>query len=405
MKKRSCRIIFPVILCTLVYFTLFGCSTIKDMYSSIRFWDSGKKKCDVSNKDISLFMQQVRPVHNNAYTHYLLAAYYQERGKHKEALEEFRKVIRIDSESVIAYNGMGISYDNLGDYKKAVESYEAAILINPKLDYVYNNLGYSYVLQKDFEKAIEAFKKALTVNGSNKRIHNNLGFAYMMMGEYDVAMAEFDLGGDKARSLCNIGRVYYTEGMFSKAMDYYSQALAINPDLTVARKGLEESELLARISRIKSRNEHREDAATNNSMPFAGHYYDAMQPVQVSEVTASRSTQELDENRPQGLLQKGRIEISNGNGITYMARNVGGFLKKRGFDVVRYTNAESFNYRSACIYYNKDYASVARLIAKELPEISKIKEMKELGRPDVKVKVLLGKNLIRYKNKYEGNNI
>ena len=403
MKNRSLKIIYPVILCLLVYFTLFGCSTVKDMYGTIRFWDSSEKKYAVSHKEISLFIQHVRPIRDNTYSHYLLAAYYQDRGKHKEALEEFRKVVLIDSENVIAYNGMGISYDNLGNYKKAVECYEKAILINPNLDYAYNNLGYSYVLQENFEKAIETFKKALTINGSNKRIHNNLGFAYMMTEKYDLAMAEFELGGDKARALYNMGRVYYDKGMFSKAMDHYSRALAINPDLTVARKGLEASEPLARFSRIKSQNGLHEKAATNNSIPLAGHYHDAIQSTHVSETAVSRRIKEIDENQSPRLLQDGGIEVSNGNGRTNMARKVGGFLKKRGFEVVRYTNADSFNYRSASIYYNKDYAGVARRIAKAMPEIKNIKEMKELERPDVKVKVLIGKNLIRHKNKYEGN--
>jgi tetratricopeptide (TPR) repeat protein len=409
MKNRSLKIIYPVILCLLTYFTLSGCSTFKDMYSSIKFWDKGEKKYAVSQKEVSQFLEHVRPVRSNAYSHYLLATYYQERGKHKEALEEFRKVVRIDSECVIAYNGMGISYDNLGNYKKAVECYEKAILINPKLDYVYNNLGYSYVLQENFEKAIETFKKALTTSGSNKRIHNNLGFAYMMTEKYDLAMAEFELGGDKARALYNTGRAYYNKGMFSKAMDYYNQALAINPDLAVARKGLEASELLARFSRVKSQDSHDEKAATNekvatnDSTSLAGHYHDAIHQMPVSETAVSRRIKEIDENQSSGLLKDARIEVSNGNGITNMAKKVGGFLKKRGFEVVRYTNANNFNYSSASIYYNKDYASVARRIAKAMPEIKNIKEMKELDRSNVKVKVLLGKNLIPYKNKYEGN--
>ena len=404
MKNRSLKIIYPVILCLLVYFTLSGCSTFKDIYGKISFWDSSKKKYAVSNKDISLFMQNVRPTRDNPYSHYLLATHYQERGKHKEALEEFRKVLLIDPENVTAYNGVGISYDNLGNYKKAVESYEKAVLINPDLDYVYNNLGYSYILQEDFEKAIETFRKALTINGSNKRIHNNLGFAYMMTGRYNLAMAEFELGGDKASALYNIGRIYYNKGMFGEAMDHYRRALAINPDLTVARKGLEALEPLERFSRIESQDGIYEKAVTNNPMPPMGHYDDAIQSKHVSETTISLRIKKIDESQSPRLLQGGGIEVSNGNGVTDMAKKVGGFLKKRGFAVVRYTNAGHFNYRQASIYYQKDYKGVAYSIAKAIPEIKNIKEMKKLDRPDVKVKVLVGKNLIQYKNKYVGDN-
>jgi Tfp pilus assembly protein PilF len=42
------------------------------------------------------FSSQVRPARGNAEAHYQLACHYQDRNRHREALDEFRKVIAIN---------------------------------------------------------------------------------------------------------------------------------------------------------------------------------------------------------------------------------------------------------------------------------------------------------------------
>jgi Tfp pilus assembly protein PilF len=76
------------------------------------------------------FFSQVRPSQGNPDSHYLLGCYYQERGSHREAIEEFQKVLLIDPNYVKAYNGMGISYDLSKASSKATEVYQKALKIN-----------------------------------------------------------------------------------------------------------------------------------------------------------------------------------------------------------------------------------------------------------------------------------
>ena len=79
------------------------------------------------DKEIVQFFSKVRPQPGNPGSHYLLACYYQERGRHKEAIEEFKKVILINPDHIKAYNGMGVSYDLLEKFPEAVESYRTAL--------------------------------------------------------------------------------------------------------------------------------------------------------------------------------------------------------------------------------------------------------------------------------------
>jgi Tfp pilus assembly protein PilF len=184
-----------------------SCSSMKTILSWPRsFFEGTQVNHKDKDKAAAQFLSTVRPYQGNPDSHYRLACYHQERGRHKQALEEFEKVLLIDPSYFKAYNGMGISYDLLGNFPRAVEAYEAALLLNPSLDYVQNNLGYSLYLQGDLDGAMAAFKKAIGLNEREQRFHNNLGLVYAEKGQWDLAMMEFQLAGEGAKAHFNVAQ-------------------------------------------------------------------------------------------------------------------------------------------------------------------------------------------------------
>ena len=198
-------------------------------------------------KNMVRFFSQVRPSQGNPDSHYLLGCYFQERGSHREAIEEFQKVLLIDPNYVKAYNGMGVSYDLSRNSSKAIEVYQKALKINPKLDYVLNNLGYSYLLQGHIDEAISAFEKAIALNPKEMRYHNNLGLAFAQKDQFELAFSEFVKAGDESEAHYNIARLYYERGRYHEARGHYAKALGLNPQSTMVRTGVEVVNALARI--------------------------------------------------------------------------------------------------------------------------------------------------------------
>ncbi|MGB2689408.1 MAG: LytR C-terminal domain-containing protein, partial [Desulfobacterales bacterium] len=91
------------------------------------------------------------------------------------------------------------------------------------------------------------------------------------------------------------------------------------------------------------------------------------------------------------------IEISNGNGVRHMARNVGTYLNPKGFNVNRLTNADHFNYPKTKIYYRKGYEQDALRLAKEIPGPQKMAKVIELNQMMKGViKVLIGKDIVPF---------
>jgi tetratricopeptide (TPR) repeat protein len=199
------------------------------------------------DSDLAEFFSTIRPRPGNPDSHYLLAGYFQQRGQHREAIVEFKKVISIDPKYVKAYNGLGVSYDFLSEFGNALLSYETAISLDPAQAYLHNNLGYSWLMQENPDRAISAFQKAISLNPQEPRFHNNLACAYAEKAHFQLAMEEFLRGGDEAQAHFNMAEVYFQKGIYAEAGKNYTAALQLNPSKTLARTGAKAAETLASI--------------------------------------------------------------------------------------------------------------------------------------------------------------
>ena len=211
--------------------------------------------CALGHGLIPLQQSRMKPgLPDNAEAHYRLAGFFQERGRHREAIAEFGKVIAINPAHVKAYNGLGVSYTELKEYGPAMQAYARALAIDPGLDYVYNNMGFASMLQGYTDEAIASFEKALALNSSTPRIHNNLGLAYLAKGYPDKALAELARDKGEAWALCRMGEWYYQYDRFTDAMEYFARALDKEPALREARQGLEASETQVHMAQALAEN-------------------------------------------------------------------------------------------------------------------------------------------------------
>jgi Flp pilus assembly protein TadD len=384
IAKIVCLVLFGV---TFLIF-MMSCSSTQNILGWPKSYDSRDNK-------IFGFLSNVRPHQGNPDSHYLLACYYQERGRHKEALEEFRKVLLIDPGYVKAYNGMGVSYDLLGDFSKAIEYYHITLELDTNLDYVYNNLGYSYLLQGNIDEAIVALKKAIDLNDKDKRFHSNLGLAYGEKGEFELALGELkiaNIANDEADVHYDMAQLYFKKGLFDEARSHYGMALKQNPSLTIVRTGLKAADALVRIF------EPIPVKVEPNQLIVPDQPKDAEETRSPEKEASTVSTKTPFETSQNGKLA---IEISNGNGVNKMARMVGDYLEGRGFRVTRLTNAAYFNHTKTKIFYRKEYHDAADQVAEQLPVFQSKEETEGFDRANIAMKILIGKDLVPYYKLFE----
>lgn len=160
------------------------------------FYDQGLDKLEEKEyKDaIELFNQAVSNDKSN--TTYLLKrgeAKYRS-GKGILAIQDFNKVIQLDSENSEAYALRSAIYVDMKDYKGAIEDCKKALEINPKNELAYVRMGDAYFSMKpaDYIEAMKAYNYAINLNPNNKTALHNRGVAKKELKDYHGAIDDFN---------------------------------------------------------------------------------------------------------------------------------------------------------------------------------------------------------------------
>lgn len=455
--KQATLLLLSLLLPVTAIQSLSGCAAKRAMIPRETSGGTG------GHADLSAFFSSVRPPPGNPDLHDALARHHQRSGRHREAIAEFRKVLAIDPARVKAYNGAGVSHDLLGEFSHAIEAYRAALSLDPGQAYLLNNMGCSYLMQRDPDRAISAFEKALSLSPGEPRFHNNLAAAHGEKGEYGKAWDHFLRGGTEAQAHQNMAAVRLRRGMTRDAVTERAAALPLDPSGMPGQGG--GGAAVARTAISGTMREHAGDRAgpAFSGPPGAGERETPPEPEAATAPPPERrviwpaDARNPDSSLPvmpaidpagpsRGLSGSGDatgppdgegpaaglpdreapvdpaasasppvtagaaagplrrdigIEISNGNGVRGMGKKVGSRLEKSGYPVARLTNAASFNSRHTHIYYLEGYREVARRIAERLPGKQRLIGLDSLDHPSIQVKILLGRDLICHKARFQ----
>jgi tetratricopeptide (TPR) repeat protein/MFS family permease len=134
---------------------------------------------------------------------------YIEEGRFEEAINQFKKALKINPEFVEAYNDIGSLNAWQGKFEEAINYYEKALRIEPEFKPALIGLASAYDRKGNIKKAEKIYKKILNLDP-------NVAIVYV-----------------------SLGNIYFKEGKIDEAVYSYRKALEIEPYLEVARKNLE----------------------------------------------------------------------------------------------------------------------------------------------------------------------
>ena len=186
--------------------------------------------------------------------HVELARVFESQGNFEAAVAEYQKAINIGDRKgsshasarlgpgprSLAERRMAGAFDRLGRFAQAEVHYRKALDLAPKDPKVWNDVGYSYYLQSRHADAERAFKTAVSFDPNNPRIQTNLGMALAAAGKTDQALAALSRAGGPAVGRANLGFILAAQGKTAEAKRSYEAALALQPQLTPARRALEQ---------------------------------------------------------------------------------------------------------------------------------------------------------------------
>lgn len=88
---------------------------------------------------------------------------YLKGGQEDRAADAFKQSIDLKQDTNV-YNRLGIALRKKGKFKEAIQEYKKAIKVDPSDEVLYYNIGRAYMQDKNFNSARKAFKKALSVD-------------------------------------------------------------------------------------------------------------------------------------------------------------------------------------------------------------------------------------------------
>lgn len=390
-QKIKCRLKVLFILVLAV-----GCTTSSNTERRLSTTNNGGvMRYPIKRPQLETFKDSIRPIQGELKAKYDLARHFQRIQRHRIAIEILKEIIAMDPTYADAHNATGFSYDCRGDYQTARHHYRTAIAINPEMDHAYNNLGYSYMLDGNYALAVKALKQAITLNDGIEKYHKNLGLAYYKNGEIEMALFEFR----KIEDTAIIEKIMIRLGMLP-GMDFVGDVDTTKP-------------LQSDTIQFKQRNRQDRQPAGNvlaaeggidikaplDSSPEVTSAFGFSKPMSAQTDGARKIiTEDIPPDDNHHLVAK--IEVSNGNGVRRMARNVGHYLKGNGIKVSRLTNADHFDHDKTVIYYRENFYDEASRINNLLQKFSKQGHLIESSLVRDPIRVLIGKDLVPFKDHF-----
>lgn len=125
-----------------------------------------------------------------------------------------------------------------GELKKLDSSVEdeciQAIIKNPKDINLYLRLSVFYIQRKKWNDAKEVLLEAKKIDENNEKVLNNLGIIWYKLKRYNNAVSAFEESlkqNDKiAHRHVNLGLCFNALGENNKAAEYFSNAVALDPE-------------------------------------------------------------------------------------------------------------------------------------------------------------------------------
>lgn len=324
-------------------------------------------------------VMNVRHADTSAENLYHLGRYYHRMLSYANAIATYQKSLAVNPDYVEAHNALGVIYSSQKQYALALEHFQKAIELTPTATYLHNNLGYAYLLQERYGEAATAFEEALHFDPQNQKASRNLATIHKRMDkrrEESEQMAVSPVRPQKPEELTgNIPQTLTT------------QPPASQPLVQIASNVYE------------FRNDHERPQATSHAIDIAeptAHPVTAsptLQPIHLTPIVADRAEKAVSKKENTfAAAPTQRIEVSNGNGVTGMARNIASYLKQFGFDNTRLTNHQTFQQAHTEIHYHLNAHALAEQISQLMPAQVKIMETTEL-REDIQLKIVVGRDI------------
>ena len=172
------------------------------------------------------------------------------QGRFEESLTAYLAVLEIDTAYALAHAGMGDALFRLARYEEALESLAQALTLQPDLSAAGSLHRLMGRAAHELERpgAAGHFERALQLEPRDAEALDYLAMLRFGEQRYEAALNLYEtlveISPGSAQTHTNLGATLYHLGRPQEAMRSFERAVVLDPDLEIARTGLEEARKL-----------------------------------------------------------------------------------------------------------------------------------------------------------------
>lgn len=173
---------------------------------------------------------------------------FESEGNYDSAVMEYQEALKVfkdrkqgglkPADEALAHRRIGGALDKLGRFPQAEEHYKQALALDPHNPKIWNDAGYSYYLQGRFAQAQQALLTGNKLAPEDPKIRVNLGLTLAAAGNTTDALPLLSETAGDAVGHLNLGYLLAANNHFDLARHEYETALAMRPDLEIAKRAL-----------------------------------------------------------------------------------------------------------------------------------------------------------------------
>jgi len=185
------------------------------------------------NNAINLYKKSIKLFPNSPQAYSNLGKIFKDLGKLEEAECYIRKAIKIKPNYAEAYLNLGIIFIQFGKFLKAEEYTLKAIEIRPNYGMAYYNLGTIFKDQGKLIKAEKYTRKAIDINPNDINSLINLGSILIQYKKYNEAerciRKAIEINPHFSKAYSNLASIFVDFGRFKEAEAYLIEAIKYEP--------------------------------------------------------------------------------------------------------------------------------------------------------------------------------
>jgi tetratricopeptide (TPR) repeat protein len=186
-----------------------------------------KQAIEEYSKAIRLNSQYSTLYYNRGSAHY-------ELGEFEQALVDLSKTIELDAQSVRGYYRRGLTYASLKDFERAIEDFTNCLRINPDYIKAYWARANSNFARKDWEASINDLSELIVRNPNDYSAYNNRAEAYFTIGGFALALSDYqranELFPNDSIILAGLAITYHALGQTDHAKQLWQSLVAEEAD-------------------------------------------------------------------------------------------------------------------------------------------------------------------------------